>query len=83
MNDKIVKVRKRCSKTLGKIRICDIRTKIIKAIERSFLKVSLFVRHWFLGHMNDDVITYKKKGESIHKFETMLSSGLVITRSKV
>ena len=58
MNDKIVKVRKRCSKTLGKIRICDIRTKIIKAIERSFLKVSLLVRHWFFEHMNGGVIRY-------------------------
>ena len=61
MNDKIVKVRKRCSKTLGKIRICDNRTKIIKAIERSFLKVSLIVKHWLLEHMNGGVIRYKKK----------------------
>ena len=59
MNDKIVKVRKRCSKTLGKIRICDIRTKIIKAIERSFLKVSLLVKHWLFEH-NGGVIRYKK-----------------------
>ena len=60
MNDKIVKVRKRCSKTVGKIRICDIRTKIIKAIERSFLKVSLLVKHWLLEHMKGGVIRYKK-----------------------
>ena len=61
MNDKIVKIRKRCSKTLGKIRICDNRTKIIKAIERSFLKVSLLVKHWILEHMNGGVIRYKKE----------------------
>ena len=83
MNDKIVKVQKRCSKTLGKVRICVIRTKIIKAIERNFLKVSLLIKHWLFEHMNSGVIRYIKKRESIHKFETMLSSDLVITRSKV
>ena len=61
MNDKIVKVRIRCSKTLGKIRICDIRAKIIKAIERSSLKVSLIVKHWLFEHMNGGVIRYKRR----------------------